>query len=659
MPDCETTWILDTLTRWLRDPGGVFACPVDLHPGRLGDLLERNRLLPLFQRLPISWPATSGWKPLQARLESAYQRGLLQGLQQLETGRHIMAGLASAGIQSLAVRGPFLAEDIYDDPAVRLSSDIDILVSSKDRRRAWKVCQSLGYRSLEWECPLWPLDHHRIHWRLQREGDPVVCELHWAVEPVYGVMTLDYEAFVKEPSPTRQFLLLCLHAGEHVRERFPVRPAAEAAARQGMLFRWIDVALFMRKYAAQLDWLEIVRHARDRRCGEALALCLAGVRDWFKVSCPDPAPQLIAKWEVAAVTPPSTGVRGRLEAWWERDARRRVGLETSLPDVLYYLWPQGSFFAPALGFPLALKRLWHAAKALGVLLGAGMSFACFAAITAIRLGGKSGVSRTAGGTLGVILLAFCSVRAFAHEFNDDYGDNAAAAQVVPLGSNVNGCIEIDVDQDWFVFRTLPATNDIMVTVTTGTLWNSAVELAAVGGVGALAATDSVSSVSARLSWMHDGPSALYYVRVAGFASFTTGTYTLAVSAFDDKDGDGMADSWEIACFGSTNQPASGAAGDYDHDGVSNVDEFWGGTHPTNAASRLTITGLAMADTNPVVVWAAAEYRTYEVECSTNLMGGGWRYLGTVTNLSNIGTLQYADPAIPPPSLQFYRVRCLY
>ncbi len=51
----------------------------------------------------------------------------------------------------------------------------------------------------------------------------------------------------------------------------------------------------------------------------------------------------------------------------------------------------------------------------------------------------------------------------------------------------------------------------------------------------------------------------------------------------DSDGDGLPDSWEIAHFGNLNQTASG---DFDGDGVSNLQEYLDGTDPTNAASAL-------------------------------------------------------------------------
>jgi hypothetical protein len=54
-----------------------------------------------------------------------------------------------------------------------------------------------------------------------------------------------------------------------------------------------------------------------------------------------------------------------------------------------------------------------------------------------------------------------------------------------------------------------------------------------------------------------------------------------VSLWTDSNGNGIPDWWEWAYFGDLNQPADG---DFDGDGVSNIDEYREGTNPTNAAS---------------------------------------------------------------------------
>src|SRR5579883_3505281 len=70
----------------------------------------------------------------------------------------------------------------------------------------------------------------------------------------------------------------------------------------------------------------------------------------------------------------------------------------------------------------------------------------------------------------------------------------------------------------------------------------------------------------------------YWVVVAnGFVSVTSAPAMLLI----DSLGGGMPDSWQQAYFGNFDQ---NPAGDYDGDGVSNLDEFLEGTDPTNPNS---------------------------------------------------------------------------
>ena len=402
MINTETSWILEALRRWVAGATEHAIFLDGLHPEQLGDQLEWNRLLPLFHQLPINCPDTGAWNAFRIRMAEAYQRNLLRSLQQLRSGTQLMRQLEHEGIPCLAMRGPFLALDVYGDPAARLGADIDLLVPRRARRHAWQVCQAQGYHSLDWECPLWPVDAHRIHWRLQKEGDPSVCELHWAVEPVYGVMTLRYDRLFKrpvqmtgdgfewqQPDPENMLLLLCRHTARHLEDAqhaqsISVRSGAEALE-QRMLFRWLDVAVFLRKYGSQLDWDWLSRQAADRRLGQSLVVSLEGVRDWLGMPLPDAAERYLPVWAGAVQAQRSSIARARLELWWERKAGPAVGLqESSLEDILYFLFPHALFFAPAQGVGLVLRRMGHGVSTLATLLVASLSWCGFVAITAVR-----------------------------------------------------------------------------------------------------------------------------------------------------------------------------------------------------------------------------------------------------------------------------------
>lgn len=81
---------------------------------------------------------------------------------------------------------------------------------------------------------------------------------------------------------------------------------------------------------------------------------------------------------------------------------------------------------------------------------------------------------------------------------------------------------------------------------------------------------------------------------------SSGSVTSAPAALMlDGDRDGLPDSWELANFGNLNQNPTG---DFDGDGVSNLDEFLDGTNPADSASllfRLTVlSDGGQVDVNP-------------------------------------------------------------
>jgi hypothetical protein len=80
-----------------------------------------------------------------------------------------------------------------------------------------------------------------------------------------------------------------------------------------------------------------------------------------------------------------------------------------------------------------------------------------------------------------------------------------------------------------------------------------------------------------VSSANEGP---YSVVLANSSGSVT---SLVTQLYMDSRGVGMPDSWQLAYFGNLNQNPTG---DFDGDGVNNLQEFLDGTNPTNAASAL-------------------------------------------------------------------------
>jgi len=121
----------------------------------------------------------------------------------------------------------------------------------------------------------------------------------------------------------------------------------------------------------------------------------------------------------------------------------------------------------------------------------------------------------------------------------------------------------------------------------------------------------------------------------------------------DSDSDGMPDWWERA--NGTNPFDNDANADPDNDGMTNLQEYWAGTSPTNAASALRIASVVLADASSVVLtFPAISNRVYSIECCPSLSTAGWSTLAWITNSSTDRMVQVTNDLSATPA-RFYRL----
>ena len=124
----------------------------------------------------------------------------------------------------------------------------------------------------------------------------------------------------------------------------------------------------------------------------------------------------------------------------------------------------------------------------------------------------------------------------------------------------------------------------------------------------------------------------------------------------DTVGDGIPDWWRARYFGGSGaatNSSSGATVDFDDDGISNLAEYLADTNPTNAASRLEVTGLSMVSNAVRLTWTGGSNAWQYLECSGNLVSNQWNVIYTnipPTAVTNVAILTGAA------SQQFYRIR---
>lgn len=91
----------------------------------------------------------------------------------------------------------------------------------------------------------------------------------------------------------------------------------------------------------------------------------------------------------------------------------------------------------------------------------------------------------------------------------------------------------------------------------------------------------------------------------------------------DADDDGMSDDWEVCHFGSTTNSTGAIGDDWDSDGFGDQAEYLAGTDPTNALSRLVVTGIAAGNREVILTWQGVRGKTYSVIERTNMASAAW------------------------------------
>jgi hypothetical protein len=165
----------------------------------------------------------------------------------------------------------------------------------------------------------------------------------------------------------------------------------------------------------------------------------------------------------------------------------------------------------------------------------------------------------------------------------------------------------------------------------------------------LAATANVLALTS-VQASQTGPYHLVASNVVGVV--TSAVATLTVTGGGDTDGDGLPDAWELA--NGTDPGVNDAGLDPDQDGLTNLQEYWAGTSPTNAASVLKFTSAGLSGTNLVLSFQAVSNRGYTVQFRLEAQGGIWqKWLDIMAVSSN--RLVWLTNGVSSGADKFYRL----
>ena len=236
---------------------------------RFDELVAKNRIEPLvaagIKKIPQEIVQQN---PVLGRLCSQKNDFTLFSMRQIQILVSVMSDFAACGIRALSIKGPLLAMELYGNPDMRFSHDLDILVSESDFARACERLEASGFQEVMTAINKTPKRRRQqekgqgiIHREYLR--DDILIELHWKISHRWD------EAFDVLWERRRQKKLLgqpvcCLSELDNLSYLI-----CHAAAHGYLRMRWLfDLHILLRR--SELNWTALYDNMAQKGIQEML-----------------------------------------------------------------------------------------------------------------------------------------------------------------------------------------------------------------------------------------------------------------------------------------------------------------------------------------------------------------------------------------------------
>lgn len=205
------------------------------------------------------------------RLQSLHTMSAQRGLRMTAQLLRILMLFERHGIEALPIKGPAFAQDLYGDPAVRTSCDLDIIVRRGDVQRARHLLLENGFE-----------DAYRYNERAlragalilrRRDGEPLVdlqwqmsadragrhLSADWLLARARTLRLLDKD--VRAPDQFDQMLLTCLHGARHFWRPLELRLGLAVQVRRLPAGQWPVLLTLARDVACLRGTIAAIPHA--------------------------------------------------------------------------------------------------------------------------------------------------------------------------------------------------------------------------------------------------------------------------------------------------------------------------------------------------------------------------------------------------------------
>ena len=252
-----------------------------LNWSELLDQADRHGIIPLLHHHLKQAPALTIPETANTTLTERSRSCLAWNLRLSHELLRLLGRFNEAGIPVIPLKGLYLADLLYNDSALRPTSDLDLLVKVQDFDRSQRVLEEAGCAKLADEEQ--GAEYHVSYVTTDGRAGQVLIELHRDLGESH-VAGLDIEAIWRAAAPITWgnrtiwamalpdlFLYTCLHAVQD-----------GLASIRSLL----DITLLLERYGRDLPWQELAQRVKQARIETPISLSLLLSRELLEASVP-------------------------------------------------------------------------------------------------------------------------------------------------------------------------------------------------------------------------------------------------------------------------------------------------------------------------------------------------------------------------------------
>ena len=233
------------------------------------DFLNRQSITPLIYQSLRQMPLNS--KPpieILEKMKNVYFGGVYRSVKMEQVLKKVLDVANNNNIPILVLKGQATARTIYADPALRVSSDIDFIVSPKDLVTMRNILETIGctsseqtIREFDRQCGGY---NEEVFYINNYPGIPI--EIHWKLFPYYQLNRyIDLETMFQRAITVEQEYI-AFKTLDYIDSLIYTSMHMMYGHNKEIELKWIiDISLLAKKLSSSDDWKELQRRCVQQR----------------------------------------------------------------------------------------------------------------------------------------------------------------------------------------------------------------------------------------------------------------------------------------------------------------------------------------------------------------------------------------------------------